>query len=233
MGSEVIKTWSGSEVTNRDAVIRADVVIFAIPLDALQDEVKQLAPLARRGQLWISVGARQGAMSETFLALPCESAMFHPLFAPDGDAVAYPDETIVFSQMGAAKWLEWVNSFLSTIGSRITSSEPETHDRMMLLEQNLLHAALLALGLVWARSGISLVGLDNYATHASRRIQAQLRRMAGNSPATYADIQLTTEQSGINAVNQIIAALFEVRTALLEGDRVRLERLFAELEFFA
>jgi prephenate dehydrogenase len=127
-----------SSEDHRTAIAAADVIVLAVPVMAILNWMKQIAPSLREGQLVTDVGSTKVAISEMAERLmPGQFLPGHPMAGKEsgGAAVAegslFQGATWLFTPIHPAtpieeEWREWVEKF----GANTLDLPPEQHDRI-------------------------------------------------------------------------------------------------------
>lgn len=205
-----------SAISNRSVVKRSDVVIFAVTLSEMVPVIRSLLPYSRPEQLWMDVGSRKKEIVDEMLKSAAEVVGLHPLYAPPTSMVA-PNQNLVFCPARLREWTVWVAETLEHLENRVVVClDPAHHDAMMIPEQNVPQAAIIASAEVMADSGASVSELIEYSTVASRKMLSLIAGVLGNTPEVYAQIQ-TESAEGIAALDKLIASLQRLRNMAAEG----------------
>ena len=121
-------------------VVAADVIVLAVPVLAIMDWMKQLAPLKRPGQLCTDVGSTKLAICD-LAGLYYAGGGFlpgHPMAGKESGGAALADASLfdgamwlftpIFEEMTAieVEWRGWVAKF----GARTMDVDAERHDKI-------------------------------------------------------------------------------------------------------
>ena len=159
---------------------QADIIVLAIPVQRMEQLLKQLAPLlAKRSSLVIdvaSVKVKPIALMRDLLPPQTEIIGTHPLFGPQSGKNGIEGLPIAFCPVRASEErIACVRSFLNqTLKLRVLDVTPEEHDRQMAYVQGLTHLV--------SRAAAALdLPKTKLATIAYKRFAEMSESLAGDS----------------------------------------------------
>jgi prephenate dehydrogenase len=237
MGLAVIgRDPAGDEALSpAELAARADVLIFCAPIHAtaaLIDDYVRLAAGRERDKLWIDVTSIKAAPVEAMLRSQAEVVGLHPMTAPP-KTVTLTGRVMVVCEARLDAWREWFEEFLAASEADCVCTQPEQHDRIMVLVQGMVHAPHMAQAAVLREFAPALGGID--AIQPFRTIGYELdsivtRRILAGNPAIYEDIQF--ENPHVAAMLERLAAHIDfLRDCVRTGDagaRVEMRRRLLE-----
>jgi prephenate dehydrogenase len=185
--------------TNQWVVAHAEVVIFAVDIDATAAVINALAPFSRPEQLWLDVTSLKVAPVRAMLNSRAEVVGLHPMCAPT--TKGWRGQTVVVCLARCARWRDWVMAALTRAQAVIKYSDPATHDAFMANVQGLPHACALIIGAVLRRRHVSVAESLTYTSPFYRIAWSLTGRILHQNPKLYADIQM---------LNPNIAAVLEM-----------------------
>jgi prephenate dehydrogenase len=166
--------------TSLSDAAHADIIVLAIPVQRMEQLLRQLAPLlAKRSSLVIdvaSVKVKPIALMRDLLPPQTEIIGTHPLFGPQSGKNGIEGLPIAFCPVRASEErIACVRSFLSqTLKLRVLDVTPEEHDRQMAYVQGLTHLV--------SRAAAALeLPKTELATVAYRRFAEMSESLAGDS----------------------------------------------------
>lgn len=115
-----------------------------------------------------------------------------------------------------------LHALLNSLGARVLSMDPETHDRAMAAVSHVPHLASLALLEMAAGQRRSIKNLFTVAAGGFR----DMTRIAASSPEIWADICAENRDLIVERLRDYTDRLEEIARMVEEGDRVGLERMF-------
>lgn len=116
-----------------DAVGDADAVIVSVPLNVVDDVLRELAPYVRMSQPVIdlsSLKAAPQASADAYLPGACFLGV-HPMFGPGAEGLSGHNVILVPGSAAAAVLAEKVRAYVEPHGAHVISMGPEEHDALM------------------------------------------------------------------------------------------------------
>ncbi len=116
-----------------DSVRDADAVIVSVPLNVVDDVLRELAPYVRASQPVIdlsSLKAAPQASADVHMPGACFLGV-HPMFGPGADGFAGHNVILVPAGPAAAVLAERVRAYIAPLGAHVISMDPEEHDALM------------------------------------------------------------------------------------------------------
>lgn len=130
--ADQIKQLGAQPVTIEDAA-RADVVILAVTLDALEPTLEKLAPSLKPGTLVVdvtSVKIKPVEIMERLVPDTCQILATHPLFGPQTASENLAGHKIVVDPIRVND-MDQIESFLQKLGLHVVYMSADEHDREM------------------------------------------------------------------------------------------------------
>lgn len=227
LGYEVIGSDIETELSNEDIVQEAEVVIFSVPIDKTVEIINGLVPFSRSDQLWMDLTTIKTPAILAMLKSKAEVTGLHPLFAPPKE-LTWRGKRVVICPMRLRSWSNWFYSFLRATEADFSTFDPGFHDKLMLVEQNLIHMSVLMEAAVINRLMVDPRYLFELATPLSRLHFASIGRILSQDPRLYADIQMCNSSS-MEMIDECISALTELRQIVKAGDKGAFVALFEKL----
>lgn len=178
-----------------DAMRRCDIVLFAVPLHKSVEIIRQLAPLARPGQLLMDLTSLKVATVNEMLQSSASVVGLHPMFG--GRVSSFSGQTLAACpvRISPENW-QWLRGLFSSSGMRVKECSPEEHDRMMSIIQVLFHLTTMLMGRTLRKLGIDIHETMEY-TSPSYRIEMNLvGRIFAQNPELYAAITQMNPNTG-------------------------------------
>jgi prephenate dehydrogenase len=172
-----------------------DIVVFAVPLHKTVEIIRELVPLARRGQLLMDLTSLKVAPVEEMLRSPASVVGLHPMFG--GRVSSFSGQTIAACpvRISPEQW-QWLRGLFTASGMRVKECSPEEHDRMMSIIQVLFHLTTMLVGRTLRKLGIDIDETMEYTSPSYRIEMNLLGRMFAQSPELYAAITQMNPDSG-------------------------------------
>jgi len=224
--------------TPQAAVAGAELVLLAAPVRSLDGLLRAVAAVVEPTATVMDVGSVKAdvvATAETLLA----SGSFvgcHPMAGAEfsGVEAAKPDifaERVCFVCPGRSSNTAAVataEGFWRAIGCQAVTIDPDTHDRLMAAQSHLPHVAAFALAGALIPS---LTFLD--ATTKAASPTTSLRdttRIAASGPAVWRDILLANAKHVLPLIDDLQAAVADLRQAVARGDGKALEEVLVRAQ---
>lgn len=155
------------EASSLPEVCEAQLVILAVPISALVDLCRQIAPLLRPEAVvadTCSVKALPVKWMVEHLPGSCELLGTHPLFGPDSgkDGIAGLKIALCPVRIAPERMAE-IRRFLETLELVVVETTPDEHDRQIALTQAVFHLIAQAMGrLGWGVKPICTPGPEAF-----------------------------------------------------------------------
>ncbi|MEM2878300.1 MAG: prephenate dehydrogenase/arogenate dehydrogenase family protein [Candidatus Hadarchaeales archaeon] len=133
-----------SASTLEKAVMKADVVLIAVPVSETPGMVKKVSGIVKKNPLIMDISSVKSEVVDTMknMNVRAELASIHPLFGPGATTVDGKDFISVPVKTG--KRYRGFIKFLRDNGARITETNADEHDRVMSIIQSLTHFTIMA-----------------------------------------------------------------------------------------
>jgi prephenate dehydrogenase len=169
-----------------EEAVSSDIVILSVPISAMEENCRRIAPLLRPGQTVIDVcSVKVGPVRIMAECLPDHVQILgtHPLFGPDSGKNGIEGLKIVLCPVRIDPGLlERVRQELVSLGLRVIESTPEEHDREAARTQAIFHLLARAMGrLGW--------GDDEIATPGPEAFFRQVTTLQNDSFQLFVDMQ--------------------------------------------
>jgi prephenate dehydrogenase len=210
----------------------AELVVLAAPVRQNIALLGRVAEYAGQQALVTDVGSTKRAVVDTARALPSKLRFIggHPLAgaatggldAARADLFRGKPWILTPDSSDSAADVERLSAFVSALGARPRTMEPEVHDRLMAYLSHLPQLAVSALmevvGERTGQDGLELAGGGLRDT----------TRLASSPATTWRDVAATNSDAVGEALDEMIAALQRLRADLASGQE--LQRVFDSAE---
>lgn len=220
---------SDSSLTSEEAVAKADVVMFAVPISVTVETIRQLVPLVKKDSLVCDITSIKGpaveAMTE-FAPSTCEVVGLHPMCGPSGidDLTGQVVAVCAVRKKRRAKWLL---DFLTERGAFLKRTSAEQHDHMMAIVQGLTHLSAIAGGMALKALGVDLKEALEFSSPVYKLRFGMIGRVLSQDPRLYAEIQMENPESVI-AMKAYAKAVAELTSAVERKDEADFQRKFSD-----
>ncbi len=216
-----------------ELVRQAELTLFAVPMDVMDECIRKLAHLAKPGSAVTDVGSKKTipmkAMAE---AVPEGISYFgtHPNYratiSPHGQSIivcrGIPEDGCKQEEMLADAW--------KRKGAKIVHMSAEEADSYSGVHQNLVHDSYYGvMGLLLELMREERIDTDKFfstATPTSRRFLEGAGRLLGGNPHVYAGIQ--SDKNSGQIISDLMDSLEGLRALLAEEDAAGRKRNFEE-----
>jgi prephenate dehydrogenase len=213
----------------REAVHRADVVVFCTPVDMIAAQILAAAPGCKAGALLTDAGSTKGALVRSLAGrLPANISFAgsHPLAGSErrgpehADANLFDGRLTVITPTAETNdtVVDRVSEFWKALGSEVLIMDPEAHDRALAFTSHVPHLVAAAL--------VSLLTPELVPLTASGF--RDTTRVAAGDPALWTGIFLQNREAVLAALDRLTNILVQFRQAMSHSDRVALDRLLGE-----
>jgi prephenate dehydrogenase len=199
-----------------------DVAFVATPIGAITDVLPWLEPQLPRGCVITDVASVKRPVMETSrrLADPARFIGGHPVAGKSESGIAASDaqlfagESWIFTPADGQELAPFAGLFelVRSIGARVVTMSPETHDRQMAYLSHLAFTVSAAFAQTVAQSADPQVGGPGYRS---------MTRLAVGDAAMYEDILRENRQPVLEALDRFGRTLAEFRDRIERGDHVR------------
>jgi prephenate dehydrogenase len=215
----------------KQAIINADLVVLAAPVESIIKLCGTINPYLRRHCIVTDVGSAKAHIVESAERILTNPGLFigsHPLTGSEKYGVENATEdlfngatcvitpTAKTSQIARLK----IKHFWTKLGMEVKILSPEEHDEILAYVSHLPH--LLAYGLI---SSIP----SNFLEYASRGLK-DTSRIAASSPQMWSDICIANSKNVLNALDKSVEHFAHFRKAIVNRDHKELVRQFTNAQ---
>lgn len=176
--------------SNQEAVSKADIIILAVPIDAVSDVMTEISPHLKKGSLLMdvtSVKEKSAQLMNKYTGDGVEVIPTHPLFGPRVRSL--DGQVVVLTPVKKGKWLEKVSKYLENENARVIITTPQNHDKMMSVVQGLTHFVYISLAATIERLHIDVKDSRNFASPIYNLMVDMIARIVAQNPYLYYSIQ--------------------------------------------
>jgi len=215
------------------AVWDADLVILCTPLGQMRSLVQQLVPALKRGAVVTDVGSVKGSVVKELESLVAKAGAHfvgsHPMAGAEKVGVAAAQADLFQGAMCVVTptkrthpaALRKVRQFWKSVGGRLLSLNPETHDALVSRSSHLTHLVAATL----ASSVLDPKHPKQQATLCATGFR-DTTRVASGSPEMWRDIALANRAQLRGALDKFVRELQHVQRILRRGQAAEIEGLF-------
>ncbi len=227
------------------ALVEADVILLAVPVLAIMDWMRRLAPMLGPGQLVTDVGSTKGVISALALDLfgAREQARFlpgHPMAGKESGGAALAEATLfegamwLFTPMGEEGECERVwRGWVERMGARIMDLEAGEHDRVCAWVSHLPQMVATAMSAMFADAFAESPHLAEEFAAIGGRAMREMTRLGASPYSMWRDVAMTNTEplaGTLFALEQRLAHLREnLKTPELRDEFRKANRFREEL----
>lgn len=210
---EVLEVDLNTSLTAEEAIPRADITIFSIPITDTPQLIRRLAPLAKEGSLITDLASiKVPAVEAMKEASPesCEILGLHPMFGPS--VVTHLErQVIAVCPVREGKWSSFLLNLLKEEGAHLKTTTPEKHDEVMSVVQGIIHFSSIATGIAIKNLGFDLKETLDFSSPIYRLRLDMCGRVLSQSSRLYGEIALENplNKKSVKAYQDAIALIAE------------------------
>lgn len=170
---------------NHKLVSKADIIIIAVPIFAIEEVIKRISPYLRKDQLLCDIASLKTLSLKAMKSANCGTLGMHPLFGPS--LLSPQGQKIVFCRHHDNAHITFLKTLFQESKMEIIELKASQHDKHMAVIQALPHAVNIAFAktlenqtLLFAKLQTPLFKLQSLIT----------KRLLEQKPHLIADIQL-------------------------------------------
>lgn len=191
LGHRVIGSDVMADVTSRQVVEQADVVIFSVPISVVVSVINEVAEFSREGQLFMDITSLKGPAVDAMMKSVANVVGLHPMCAPPKEGGTLRGQVIVRCDARLSdEWKVWVDEFMVATSATIKGSTPFEHDKNMAVVQALPHAIQLVMARVICKLGVDVPESMSYTSPFYKITFGLMGRILSKDSAMYASIQM-------------------------------------------
>lgn len=216
-----------------DAVANADLVILCVPVGAMEDAAKAIAPGLSPSAIISDVGSSKEAVADA-LAAALPGACIIPAHPVAGTEQSGPDAG--FATLFAGRWciitppegvdpaaLEALSDFWTQLGSKVELMDAAHHDLVLAVTSHIPH--LIAYTIVGTASDLEDVTQSEVIKYSAGGFR-DFTRIAASDPVMWRDVFLTNKGAVLEMLGRFTEDLTALQRAIRSGDGDTLFDLF-------
>ena len=215
------------------AVAEADLTLLAIPVGAMPELFRAIAPALKPGCIVTDAGStKQDVIAAARAGLGDKVAQFvpgHPIAGAETSGAAaaraglYQDKPFILTPLpeNNATEVDQVEALWAACGAQVARMDPAEHDGVFAAVSHLPHLAAFAL----MEELAGRPKADVYFRYAGAGFR-DFTSIDGSHPEMWRDITLANSTALLTELDAYIAKLGEIRALIERGDGTGLEELF-------
>lgn len=220
--------------SNIEAVKGADLVILAIPIRAMKDVVKEIAPHMKSGALLTDTGSVKAHIVTSIRAHVPSGVHFlpgHPIAGTEHSGPAAG-----FAELFENRWtiltpdaktpescLKELTAFWEALGSQVEVMSPKHHDLVLAVTSHAPH--LIAYTMVGVADDLEKIEAEEVITYSAAGFR-DFTRIAASDPTMWRDVFLTNKEATIEVLGRFVEELMNLQKAIRNEDGELLFRHF-------
>ena len=220
--------------TAADAVADAELVIFCVPVGAMEAAAREIAIALPAGAIVSDVGSSKAAVGEALRkALP--GATVIPAHPVAGTERSGPDAG--FAHLFRQRWciltpapgsdpaaLARLSAFWEALGAKVETMDAAHHDLVLAVTSHIPH--LIAYTIVGTASDLEGVTRSEVIKYSAGGFR-DFTRIAASDPTMWRDVFLTNRDAVLEMLGRFTEDLTALQRAIRNGDGEALHALFA------
>ncbi len=212
----------------------SDLLVLAVPVQAIVAVLEEVRHGAAPDLLITDVGSVKGVVAEAFRtvfgAVPPRAVLGHPIAGSEKSGMAaaradlFRQHKVILTPLPTTdpEALALVRSLWAAFGAEVLDMDPLRHDEVLAATSHLPH--LLAFTLVDTLAGKDdNLEIFRYAAGGFR----DFTRIAASDPVMWRDVFLSNRDAVLQALDQYVEGLGQVREAIVAGDARFLTGVFS------
>ncbi len=186
---------------NIEAIENADLIIFSVPIEVMEETIKDVAPYAPENSLLMDIASVKTGPAEALIKyapdnteiLPC-----HPMFGPRLPSME--GQVIILTPIKdrSNKLFENVKNFLEKRNAHVVISTPKEHDKIMSVVQGITHFSYISIASTIKKLDISVKKSREFASPVYSLMLDMISRIVSQNPYLYYSIQKSNAETAIS-----------------------------------
>ncbi|MFH1772204.1 MAG: prephenate dehydrogenase [Candidatus Omnitrophota bacterium] len=209
------------------AVSRADLILLALPVKAIVEQLKKIGSFLKKGAVVVDLGSTKvliGKTANKYLPKHVKFVACHPLCGSEksgaefGRQGLYSNSICVITSNKNKPEVKAVKKFWEFLGAKVVFLSPRRHDQILSLVSHLPHAVSFALTNCLKKDFIKL-------SSGSLR---DLTRISGSPAAVWTDIFLSNSVNLARDVDKFTGSLQKLKGMIKRNDILGLTHLIEQ-----
>lgn len=220
--------------TAGEAVAGADLVILCVPVGAMEEAARDLAPHLRADAIISDVGSSKKSVLEALgAALPGHTVIpAHPVAGTEqsgpqaGFATLFAGRWCILTPPAdaGAEAVVALSDFWTMLGARVELMDPDHHDLVLAVTSHIPH--LIAYTIVGTASDLEEVTRSEVIKYSAGGFR-DFTRIAASDPVMWRDVFLNNKGAVLEMLGRFTEDLTAMQRAIRSGDGEALHELFS------
>ncbi len=159
---EIITSSIGSSLTNIEIVKRSQIVLLAVPIDAIETVLTEILSYLTENQLLLDITSIKEEPCHLMAKTKAYVIGLHPMFGPN--VATLKSQTVALCPIRPGKFLTPLQEICSQLQMNVIEITPEKHDQMMAYIQCLTHFTNIVFVNALEASGMQIDDLLPFAS---------------------------------------------------------------------
>ncbi|MCL4116529.1 UNVERIFIED_CONTAM: hypothetical protein GTU68_016063 [Idotea baltica] len=216
------------------AVVDADLVVLCVPVGAMADVARDIAPNLKTGATVSDVGSvKQAVIAAVTPNLP-DTVYFipaHPLAGTEqsgprsGFGELFDNRWSILTPVGNVpdEQVAVLNSFWQALGANVEIMDPTHHDLVLAVTSHVPH--LIAYTMVGVADDLGRVTDEEIVQYSAAGFR-DFTRIAASDPTMWRDVFLNNKDATLEILGRFTEELFDLQRAIRRGDGAQLHDYF-------
>lgn len=184
----------GAEITthNAEAVRGADYILFCVPVESLEEVVKQVGPHIQSGQVVMDITSTK-VFPVAIMHRHIKAGLVlgaHPLFGPGARSIVNKNFVLTPTRDEEAVLAQKIKKYLEDRGATVSLMTPQEHDETMSLVLGLSHFIALVAADTLLSSG-KLKPMEAAGSSTYKVLLTLIESVLSEDPELYASLQMS------------------------------------------
>jgi cyclohexadieny/prephenate dehydrogenase len=208
-----------------DAVSGADLIIFCVPVGAMADVARAVAPHLAANAIVSDVGSCKAPVAKALKAALPDALVIpaHPIAGTEnsgpeaGFAALFRNRWCILTPEPGADIaaIDRLAAFWRTLGARVEVMDPDRHDLVLAVTSHLPH--LIAFTIVGTASHLEAVTEGDVIKYSAGGFR-DFTRIAASDPTMWRDIFLSNREAVLEMLSRFLDDLGQLQDAIQHGD---------------
>jgi cyclohexadieny/prephenate dehydrogenase len=220
--------------TAAEAVAGADLVILCVPVGAMAEVAREIAPHLAAGATVTDVGSVKRAVIEAVAPELPAGVVFipgHPIAGTEhsgpasGFASLYDNRWCLLTPLPGTdpEAIARLRAFWEALGAKVDAMDPDHHDRVLAVTSHVPH--LIAYTIVGVADDLSQVTESEVVSYSAAGFR-DFTRIAASDPTMWRDVFLSNKDATLEILGRFTEELFALQRAIRLGDGPLLHAYF-------
>ena len=211
---------------NIEAIEDADLIIFSVPIEFMEETIRDVAPYAPENSLLMDIASVKIGPSKALMKyapdnteiLPC-----HPMFGPRLPSLEGQVIILTPIKNKSNRSFEKIKDFLERKNAHVVISTPEEHDKTMSVVQGITHFSYISIASTIKKLNINVKKSREFASPVYSLMLDMISRIVSQNPYLYYSIQKSNDETTISR-NTLIEESIRLSKLIEDGE----EELFVK-----